>query len=81
MATQKFTNVLLTHADMTVVTIQSIKIVLNEVKDNLTLLEPSYGKNQTNFLANPILWCLVPTSTPTSRDKKEKIPYGHFKYL
>ena len=54
MATQKFTNVLLTHADMTVVTIQSTKIVLNEVKDNLTLLEPSYGKNQMDFSANPI---------------------------
>jgi len=40
------------RADMTAVTIQSNKIVSNEVKDNYALLEPSYGKNQMNFLAN-----------------------------
>ena len=49
MATQKFTNFdkcfLLMHTDMTAVTIQSNKIVLNEVKDNEELLEPSNGKN------------------------------------
>ena len=33
------------HADVTAVTIQSNKIVSNEVKDNEALLEPSYGKN------------------------------------
>ena len=42
------------HADMTAVTIQSNKIVLNEGKGNLVLLKPSYGKNQMNFLANSI---------------------------
>ena len=39
-------------------------IVLNEVKDNYALLEPSYGKNQMNVLANPIFsathWCYYP---------------------
>ena len=40
------------HADMTALTIQSNKIVSNEVKDNYALLEPSYGKKQMNFLAN-----------------------------
>ena len=47
MPTQEFTNfdVFLMHADMTAVTIQSNTIVLNEVKDNSALLEPSYGKN------------------------------------
>ena len=39
---------------MTAVTIQSNKIVSNEVKDNEALLEPSYGKNQMSFLANSI---------------------------
>ena len=37
----------------TAVTIQSNKIVSNEVKDSWVLLEPSYGKNQMNFLAYP----------------------------
>ena len=32
------------HADMTAVTIQPNKIVLNEVKNNQALLEPSYRK-------------------------------------
>ena len=31
---------------MTAVTTQSNKIVLNEVKDNKALLEPSYGKKK-----------------------------------
>ena len=55
MGTQKFTTfdvLFLTHADMTAVTIQSNKFVSNEVKDNETLLEASYGKKQMNFLAN-----------------------------
>ena len=47
------------YADVTAITIQSNKIVLNEVKDNYTLLEPSYGKNQTNFLANPTVMYLL----------------------
>ena len=38
---------------MTAVTIQFTKIVSNEVKDNKALLEPSCGKKQMNFLANP----------------------------
>ena len=42
------------HADMTAVTIQPNKIVLNEIKDNQALLEPSYRKNIRDFLANPI---------------------------
>ena len=48
MVTQKFTNFgkfLLRYADMAAVTIQSNKIVLNEVKDNYALLEPLYRKN------------------------------------
>ena len=45
------------HADMRAVTIQSNKIVSNEVKDNQALLEPSYGKNPTYFLANPMFSC------------------------
>ena len=47
MVTQKFTDFdvfLYTHTDMTAVTIHSNKIVLNEVKDNEVLLEPSYRK-------------------------------------
>ena len=39
---------------MTAVTIQSNKIVLNEVKGNQVLLEPSYRKHQMTFIANPI---------------------------
>ena len=42
------------HADMTSVTIQSNKIVLNEVKDNEALLEPPYRKNVLDFFVNPI---------------------------
>ena len=42
------------HADVTAVTIQSNKITLYEVKDNQMLLEPLYGENQMNFLANPM---------------------------
>ena len=47
MAAQKFTcfDCLKMHTDMTAVTIQSNKSVLNEVKDNEELLEPSNGKN------------------------------------
>ena len=41
------------HTDMTAVTIQSNKIVSNAVKENSALLEPSYGKNITDLLANP----------------------------
>lgn len=37
------------HADMTAVIIQSDKIVLSEVKDNQTLLEPSYGRANKSF--------------------------------
>ena len=39
---------------MTAVVTQSNRIVLNEIKENQALLEPSYGKNQTNCLANPM---------------------------
>ena len=47
------------HTDMTAVTIQSNKIVLNEVKDDYALLEPSYRKNLANFLTTTIkkLFC------------------------
>ena len=41
---------------MTAVTTQSNKIVSNEVKDNQVSLEPSYKKNQMNFLANLIIF-------------------------
>ena len=34
------------HADIIAVTIQTNKIVSNEVKDNYTLLEPSHGKKR-----------------------------------
>ena len=48
MATQKFTNFdkffLKTHGDITAVTIQSNKIVLNESKDKYVLKEAAYGK-------------------------------------
>jgi len=49
MATQKFTNFdkfffLKTHAHITAVTIQSNKIVLNEIKDKYVLQEAAYGK-------------------------------------
>ena len=37
------------QADMTALTIQSNKIVLNEVKDKWALLEPLYGKSVTDF--------------------------------
>jgi len=37
------------HADITAVTIQSNKIVSNEVKDNQVLLEPLYGKKEKPF--------------------------------
>ena len=40
---------------MTAVTMQSNKMVTNEVKDNEVLLEPPYGKKQMNSLAYPIL--------------------------
>ena len=42
------------HADMTAVTIQSNKIVLNEVKNNQIPLESSHRrkKNQMNFSAH-----------------------------
>ena len=48
MATQKFTNFdklfLKTHANITAVTIQSNKIVLNEIKDNYGLQEAANRK-------------------------------------
>ena len=40
---------------MTAVTVQSNKVVSNEVQGHHVLLEPSYRENQTNFLANPVL--------------------------
>ena len=36
------------HAHMTAVTTQSNKIVSNQVKDNLALLQPSYRKKPNN---------------------------------
>lgn len=46
MTTQKFSSLFffLMHTDMTAVTIQSYKIISNEIKDSQALLEPSYGK-------------------------------------
>ena len=43
------------HSDMTAVTVPSNKIILNEVKDNQALLEPSCGENQGIFQAHPML--------------------------
>ena len=55
MVMQKFINFFKKiHADITAVTIQSNKIVLNKVKDNKVLLEPSYRKKKKNFSANLI---------------------------
>ena len=39
---------------MIAVTIQSNKIVSNEVKDHKVLLKPSCGYNRMNALANPV---------------------------
>ena len=36
--------------------VQSTKIVLNEVKDDWLQLQPPMGENQTNFLANPVIF-------------------------
>ena len=41
------------HADMTVVMIQSNKIVSNEVKDNSALLEPSRKKKLNELYGQP----------------------------
>ena len=41
------------QADMILVTIQSNKILLNEVKDNEALLEPSYGKKPNELFGQP----------------------------
>ena len=41
------------YTDMTALTIQSTKIVSNEVKDNWALLEPSYGKKTQNVFGQP----------------------------
>ena len=41
------------QADMILVTIQSNKILLNEVKDNEALLEPSYGKKTNDLFGQP----------------------------
>ena len=47
MTTQKFSSLdffFLMHTDMTAVTIQSYKIISNEIKVSQAPLEPSYGK-------------------------------------
>ena len=59
MATQKFTNFdqffFFMYTDMTAVTITiKKKLISNEVKNNLAILEPSYGKKQMRLLAKPI---------------------------
>ena len=53
--TQKFTNFdnFFMHADMEAVTIQFNKIVLNEVKDNEALPEPSYRKKKIEVFGQP----------------------------
>ena len=56
MATKTFTNFdvfFKVHVDMTAVSIQSNKIVLNEVQDNSALLEPSYGKKPNELFGQP----------------------------
>ena len=43
------------YTDMTAVTITiKKKLISNEVKNNLAILEPSYGKKQMRLLAKPI---------------------------
>ena len=62
MATQKFTNFdkffFFMYTDMTAVTITIKKkkthLISNEVKNNLAVLEPSYGKKQMRLLAKPV---------------------------
>lgn len=46
MTTQKFSSLgfFLVHTDMTAVTVQSYKIISNEIKDSQALPEPSYDK-------------------------------------
>ena len=41
------------YIDMIIVTIQSNKIALNEVKKNKVLLEPAYGKTKWSFWPTP----------------------------
>ena len=55
MTAQKFTIFFFfKHTNMKAVTMLSNKIVSNEVIDKEVLLEPSYGKNLMNILANLI---------------------------
>ena len=54
------------NTDRTAVTIQSNKIVSNDIKDNQALLEPSYRKNQTNFLSNLVKETLGKVASDTS---------------
>ena len=56
-AIQKFSNFKFfkLHVNMTAVTIQSNKIVLNQVKDNQALLESSYRK-KNEFFGQPNTW-------------------------
>ena len=44
---------------MTAVTIHSNQTVLNGVKGNQALLEPSYRKNQMNFLATQYMYYIL----------------------
>ena len=44
---------------MTVVTIQSYKIISNEIKDSQALLEPSYGKKVNELFCQPNIIILL----------------------
>ena len=55
---------------MTAVTIQSKKILSSEVKDNEALLEPSYGKDKKNFLANLIH--ITEIRTPSDKQNRNE---------
>ena len=69
------------HADRTAVTIQTNKIVLNEVKDNQTLLEPSNRKKTTTneHFGQPnmfVPWRLVGEGLSFSEDQEEGCNLG-----
>ena len=52
------------HTDMTAVTIQFNKIVLNEVKDNSALIEPSYRKKPDELFGQSNTLTLFKSSAP-----------------
>ena len=47
------------YTDMTAVTIESNKIVSNEVKDNRVLLQPSYGEGLNELFDQPSILIFI----------------------